>query len=176
MLLEAFPAIRKAVPGTRLRVFSSMATYQVGPANDKHRDLYAQCTAMDGVEYVGAIGQRQLAAELAGGGVLAYPSTFAETSCIAVLEAMAAGAAVVTTQLGALPETTGGFAYLIRSQADKAGLARAFADAVIDRIGDMQADPAAAIKRRDRQIEFIRKNYLWPGRAREWADWLAALV
>src|SRR5579871_2859738 len=35
VLLRAFPAIRNAVPGTRLRVYSSMSVYQVSPAEDR---------------------------------------------------------------------------------------------------------------------------------------------
>ena len=50
-----------------------------------------------------------LAAELAQAAALAYPSTYPETSCIAALEAMSVGAAVLTTRSGAMPETTAGF-------------------------------------------------------------------
>ena len=37
---------------------------------------------MEGVEYVGSVSQVELAAALKGAMVLAYPNTFAETSCI----------------------------------------------------------------------------------------------
>ncbi len=35
ILLEVFPRIRLAVPGTRLKIFSSMKVYQVGEAEDE---------------------------------------------------------------------------------------------------------------------------------------------
>jgi glycosyltransferase involved in cell wall biosynthesis len=175
VLLQAFPAIRSAVPGTRLRVFSSMGVYQVGAADDRYRYLYERCKSLDGVEYVGSMGQTRLAAELAGTAALAYPSTFAETSCITALEAMAVGAAVLATRLGALPETTGGLAAMIDWLPDKAALARAFADATIANLRDTLADAAAAAAARNARIKFIRDNYLWPDRATEWTDWLMQL-
>lgn len=174
VLLAAFPLIRRAVRDVRLRVFSSMAIYQVSPAQDQYSHLYAQCAATDGIEYCGPVGQAQLARELRGIAGLVYPSTFAETSCIAVLEAMASGAFIFTTRLGALPETTRGFAYLV--DAERGELAERFAAMTIKALGELQSDPAAASLRREAQARFVRDNYRWSARASEWASWLAQMI
>ena len=176
VLLAAFRAIRRAVPDIRLRVFSSMAVYQVPAAQDEYSDLYALCAATDGADYCGAVGQAQLARELRGIAGLAYPSTFAETACIAVLEAMAAGGFIFTTRLGALPETTNGFAFMVDAEADRAALAERFAAMTIKALRELQADPGAAARRRDAQATFVRDNYRWPARAAEWASWLAQVA
>lgn len=176
VLLSAFPLIRAAIPDVRLRVFSSMALYQVRPEDDKYRELYARCAATEGAEYVGPVGQARLARELAEAAALAYPSTFAETSCIAVIEAMAAGAAVFTTRLGALPETAGGFASMVDPSDDRTKLAGSFAGMVADALAEMRRESAAAAERREAQLAFIRQNYLWPARAAEWQAWLSSLL
>ena len=176
VLLRAFPAIRSQIPEARLRVYSSMGVYQVGAADDKYRPLYDQCRAMDSVDYIGSIGQSRLAKELAGAAALAYPSTFAETSCIAVLEAMAVGAAILTTRLGALPETTAGLASMVDWQGDKGRLAASFVATTVESLRDMRENPEAAAARRDQRIKLIRDHYLWPARAREWEQWLKQIA
>jgi glycosyltransferase involved in cell wall biosynthesis len=171
VLLLAFRVIRREIPELRLRVFSSMAIYQVRAAQDEYRSLYAQCVT-EGHEYRGPLGQAKLAQELRGVAGLAYPSTFAETSCIAVLEAMAAGAFIFTTRLGALPETTNGFAYLVDSDPDPGMLAERFAAMTIEAWRELLADPAAAARRREAQASFVRASYRWADRATEWVSWL----
>jgi glycosyltransferase involved in cell wall biosynthesis len=164
VLLLAFRTIRRAIPDVRLRVFSSMAIYQVAAGQDHYTPLYTQCAA-DGLDYCGPVGQDKLAEELRGVAGLAYPSTFAETSCIAVLEAMAAGAFIFTTRLGALPETTNGFAHMVDVEADPRVLAERFAAMVIRTWSELAADQAAACRRREAQARHVRDHYRWPARA-----------
>jgi glycosyltransferase involved in cell wall biosynthesis len=176
VLLDAFPQIRASVPDTRLRIYSSMGVYQVPPDADQYRSLYDRARRMDGVEYVGSVGQARLARELAGAAALAYPSTFAETSCIAAIEAMAAGAAVFATSLGALPETTRGHAATVDWHPDKARFTEDFAAMVVRSLRDMRENPEAARLRREQRLEFVRQSYLWPDRAKQWAEWLAQIA
>jgi hypothetical protein len=86
------------------------------------------------------------------------------------------GAAVFTTRLGALPETTAGLASMVEWQADEGRLAASFAAMAVEALRDMRHNPAAAAARRDQRIKFIRDNYLWGARAPEWERWLTQIA
>ncbi len=106
ILLDIFPEIRKRVPDAELCVYSSMSVYGMNKEDDyaAYGDLYERCNR-PGVRLIGSISQEKLAKELMKAEVLVYPNIFEETSCIAALEAQAAGLAVVSVAKGALPET-----------------------------------------------------------------------
>jgi glycosyltransferase involved in cell wall biosynthesis len=176
LLLEAFRVVHAAVPAARLRVFSSMSVYQVAGHEDPFTGLYELCRTTPGVEYVGSLGQARLAVEIAGAAALTYPSTFEETSCIAALEAMAIGATVLSTDIGALPETTAGFARTCSLQASKEQLVQSYAELVIGWLEAVQQDPSAQDQRRAEQMQFVRDHYTWPKRAPEWAQFLHSLI
>jgi glycosyltransferase involved in cell wall biosynthesis len=177
ILLNAIPTIRAAVSDVRLRVFSGFAaSYGTKLEDDPYRALYERCRSTEGVDYVGPLAQPDLLNELSRAAALAYPSIFAETSCIAVLEAMAAGALILTTRLGALEETTAGFARLITVSRDPVQLANAFAALTIDALQETKRNPEAALAHRESQIAYIKKNYTWPVRALEWQAWLTELA
>lgn len=175
-LLTAFPAIRAAVPDCVLRVYSSMGVYQLTGAADDFQILYDLTRALPGAEYVGSLPQAALADALAGADILAYPNTFAETSCISVMEAMAAGCLVLTTKLGALPETAAGFAILMDAPKDVVGLAREFAKALVGLIGAARERPDQLEDGLGRQQAHARAAYNWTTRALEWEQALARLA
>jgi tetratricopeptide (TPR) repeat protein/glycosyltransferase involved in cell wall biosynthesis len=176
VLLEVFPEIRAALPGTRLKVYSSMKVYQFTEDADAHEfgALYRACRETEGVEYCGSIAQSQLANELRRVAALTYPNTFAETSCIAVMEAMAAGCGIVTSDLGALPETTAGFGSLISMADGKAAYCQRFRDAVITLLEmHLRGSDSDIEERLRRQVDFANTHYTWTQRARDWETWLA---
>jgi predicted O-linked N-acetylglucosamine transferase (SPINDLY family)/glycosyltransferase involved in cell wall biosynthesis len=173
-LIAAMPAIRIAVPGIRLRVFSGMQLYGVAPQNDQFSWLYDKCRATDGVDYVGPLPQRSLAAALATADVHAYPCTFPETSCIAAMEAMAAGSMIVSTRLGALEETTAGFAFLMEAISDKSLLAGKYSAFLIQLLKEAAERSSSLASRLNLQRQFSRENYSWEKRAEEWERWLSS--
>ena len=171
-LLSAFPAIRRQT-GASLRVYSSMKVYQKPDHEDDFGCLYEMCRLTDGIEYHGSLGQRELAGAIANADALAYPSTFAEGLCVAMLEAMAVGAEVFTTALGALPESSGGHACMIPVTE---GLAHRFAEMVVKGIQECERDPDAALKRRAKRVAYIADKFVWHKIAKEWNVWLETLA
>jgi glycosyltransferase involved in cell wall biosynthesis len=130
-----------------------MAVYNV--LLDPHEPLYDAARTSCGVAYHGSVAQPVLAQALRRATMLAYPNIFAETSCIAMMEAMAAGCAVVTSDLGALPETGAGFIDLTPPLADADAHAEAFADRVIQLLAARQADPAGTEARMQAQVAYV---------------------
>jgi glycosyltransferase involved in cell wall biosynthesis len=176
VLLRAFPLIRERLPTVRLRVYSSMAVYRVSLSNDEYRSFYAQAAGMEGVEYVGSVGQSLLAREIVETAALAYPNTFAETFCIAAAEALSTGAMLLTTRLGALPELYGGFARMTEPNSDRHGLAGDFAVMAASALTEVLRDPITASALRETQIRSCRARFSWPYRAREWESYLMDVI
>jgi glycosyltransferase involved in cell wall biosynthesis len=105
-LLLAWPLIYQAVPEAQLHICSSMKVYDPeGKTDVGFSPLYEKAKSLPGVQYHGSINQSDLRNVAQQCRVLAYPCLFPETSCIVAMEAMAAGCVVVSTALGALPET-----------------------------------------------------------------------
>lgn len=176
VLLELFPLIRAAVPGVTLKVFSSMKVYQIPQTQDEaeYGRLYRLCREIEGVEHIGSLPQPELARQLRSVSVLAYPNIFPETGCIAAMEAMASGCLIVTSDLGALPETTAGFARLIPILGEDGPRYK-------DRFGRETIAALQTLARPDasdleahlqQQVAFINHSVTWSQRAREWSDWL----
>jgi len=175
VLLAAFPAIRAAIPGTRLRVFSSMKVYGPLGDNDPYGDLYRSCRETEGVEYVGSLPQVELARQLKQATALSYANTFAEGYCIAVLEAMAAGCLVMTSNLGSLPVTTAGFGHLLAPNPDKMRYAEEYAAFAVRALNELRASPLEQA-RLERQVRYVNETGTWAVRAREWESAMRALI
>ena len=104
LLLQAWPRIKDAVPGAELVIYSSMQIYGA-PETSDYQAWYETARNLSGVIYKGSVGQAELRQGAMASRVLAYPCVFPEMGCVAAMEAMAAGCVVVSTSLGALPET-----------------------------------------------------------------------
>ena len=174
-MLMAFQIIRAARPDVVLEVYSSLAPYQVAPENDDFAPLYQLCKTTPGVIYKGAVSQPLLAKAMARAALFVYPNIVPESFCITALEAMAAGCLVVTSQLGALPDTTSGFARLTPVPDDGPDHARLFATATLEALAEWQAwTPALEERLTSQAAEALAAN--WDVRAKAWTAWLTALI
>lgn len=159
-LIEIFPYIKKQFPQVTLKVFSSLQTYQADDTS--YQGLYDACRDTDGVEYIGSVSQTALAEELKKSIMYFYPNTFAETSCIAVIEAMSTGNYVVTSNLGALPETTCGFGQCVKPDD--------YLDTVCHYLGEWF--DGNLYDRLEEQIKYYQENFRWENRARDFLSLL----
>ena len=171
-LADWFPEIRRRHAAARLVVCSGLDVYRMARAEEEKLfgDLYRRLTAV-GAELHGAIPQRDLAALMCRHLVYAYPNTFAETFCISVLEAQAAGLAVVTSRRAALAEriTDGVDGFLLDGEPASDVYRVAFVDTVLRLLTDVplwERISAAAIQTASRQT--------YENLARSWHDRFAA--
>src|SRR5262249_51827984 len=153
-----------------LEVYSSMAVYQEGPSTDRFQSLYATAKTIPGVKYVGSLPQPDLASALSKAHVLSYPNTFAETSCISVMEALAAGLFVVTSELGALRESSLGLARFVSfgGAGDINGYVVRYRDALAETIGSYSVIDWA--DRLYNQVTAVNRTCTWGVRALEWTQ------
>jgi glycosyltransferase involved in cell wall biosynthesis len=179
VLLDVLPGIRSRLPGTRLKVFSSLQGRNIsaGVSEAELGRLYKLCESTDGVEYVGPVPQPVLARELRSVAALAYPSIFEETSCIAVLEAMAAGCWIVASDLAALPETTAGFGSLVPLvDSPVVDYRSAYVEAATEVFKRLAPPNTAEIETHlRRQVNHVNEACTWHILAKQWAQWLATI-
>lgn len=122
-LLRLFPEVRSAVPEAELHIFERKGANAL-PDRD---------AVQPGVYWRGRVSKSALARELQAAGVMAYPSQFKETFCLAVAEAQAAGLPVVTSDLAALAERVshGVDGFLIPGQPNQPHYGPAFVKGVV---------------------------------------------
>ena len=172
ILAKAFAQARIA---TKLDVWSGMSVYQADDA--PFEAVYAAARATPRLSLHAPVGQVELAQRLKSAAFLSYPSVYFETYCICALEAMAAGLKVVSTDLGALSETTLGFAELmpmIGLPPDQ--VVENFAARLETAEAAFLADPRAWGEERFTQSRQVVRRCNWRARAREWEEFLAPAI
>jgi len=110
--------LKRLHPDLELHVFSGFEVYDTdrpyaAPLRARYDATLAELRDLPDCHIHGNILQKALARELMRSAILFYPNTVLETSCIAAMEAMAAGCVVVTSEAGALPETVGDAGVLV---------------------------------------------------------------
>jgi len=161
VLLDAWERLQ---PGAaELHIWSSMRLYR--ESDQPYEHLYRRAEVLPGVTYHGIAPNAELRRALQTMHFLTYPCTFEETACLAVIEAMAAGCRVIAPSLGALPESTGGYARIYPSNPNPQEHASVFAAVLAEEL----AKPwAGETKLSVAQQDHCAAVYNWPDRLAEW--------
>lgn len=159
--LRALAQVRQVHPDARMTVAGS------GPERDALQALAAQLGISGAVTFAGRIDNAHIAALYAGADVMLNPSTV-DNMPISLLEAMASGVPVVSTDAGGIPDmVTHGVSALLVPIGDHAAMAAAALHVL--------ADPEKAATLRQAGLTEVGR-YAWPRVKQLWrqAYWRAA--
>lgn len=151
--LRAFAGLRKQHPGARLTVAGS------GPELVALQQLAAELGVSDAVHFAGRIDNANIAALYASADIMLNPST-ADNMPISILESLACGVPVVSTNAGGIPDlVTHEVTALLVSVGD--------ADAMANAARRLLDDPVLSQRIHDRGLDEVSR-YAWPQVREQW--------
>jgi glycosyltransferase involved in cell wall biosynthesis len=160
-----------------LHIFSDTKIYGDDFSNsedNKYKHLYDKAESLEGVIYRGTIPNEELRNELGEFDILAYPSTFEETSCISVIDALSAGLRVVCSNIGALPETTEGWARMYPILANTETHINVFSKILEEEINLMLGGYYE--NQLEMQSIIYSERWGWDNRIVEWSELLNKII
>lgn len=152
-----------------LDVYSSTSVY--GSGYEAHYygvydELFNRARSTKNVNYMGYAENKDIHKALQEAHIFAYPSIFEETACLSMIEAAAAGCNLVTTDLGALPETGGMYAKMCTIKSNEKEIAEEYAKLLNYSIDNYWSNENQELIRE--QSDYFNKYYNWERRAKEW--------
>ena len=114
-----------------LDVYSSFKIYNRPDLDYYFNSLYEKIKEHPNMTYHGSVSNNEVREALSNSDIFAYPSTFSETSCMCLMEAMSAGCVCVHSSLGALPETSNNYTLMYDYTEDKMEHCTRFAETLI---------------------------------------------
>lgn len=165
ILLDSFEKINR--DDVELDIYSSSLVYGSGyqaHTAGQFDELLNRAANTKNVNYHGYAKNDEIKQALSYANIFAYPSTFEETACLAMIEAGAAGCKMVTTDLGALYETGSEWATMIPIEAQHIDLVEKYSIALNHTIDSYWAEYDYLKK----QSDFYNEFYSWERRAVQW--------
>ena len=169
LLLKVFKSMN--LENVELNVCSSTIIY--GKKFDSvlgktYESIFNECKNTKNVNYFGFLDNKKIIQTLKKMHIFAHPSIWPETSCIAAIESMAAGCEVVTTNLGALPETCSSFGTFINFDRNFDNLEKKYREVLLNSIENFWSDKNQ--NKLKLQRETINATYSWDVRSIEWKN------
>lgn len=178
LLYAAFVPLAKEFPNLELNVFSSFELYAWPERDEPYKDLFAKLEEHPQINYHKSVPNEVIREELKNNHILAYPSTWQETSCLVLIEAMSAGLTCVHSSLAALPETSLGLTMMYEYDEDRQRHAQRFYHVLRNAIAIYNDNN---LKQRHQNSLDVQKSitdaiYGWDKRSREWESFLKGVL
>jgi UDP-glucose:(glucosyl)LPS alpha-1,2-glucosyltransferase len=140
LLIPVFLEVVKHRPNVTLDVYSSFDIYGWPQRNAPYEKIFDICRNHPNINYFGSVSNDRVRAALRASHIFAYPNIWPETSCIAAIEAMSAGCAVLAPDHAALPETLSTYGYMYRFTENVQKHMNVFANYLISLIDQYESE------------------------------------
>ena len=166
ILVPVFIELCNHYDNITLDVYSSFSIYGWEQRDADYEHLFEQCRNHPKINYHGYQPNDVVREALKKAHIFAFPSIWAETSCIAAMEAMSARCVVVAPDYAALPETLAGFGITYSMHEDVNIHANMFIQALNQTIQQINTDEMD--NRLDFQKAYADGFYSWNSRVSQW--------
>jgi glycosyltransferase involved in cell wall biosynthesis len=166
LLIPVFLELVKMRPNLHLDVYSSFSIYGWSERDKPYEKLFDICRQHPNITYHGAVSNDRIRAALRAADIFAYPSIWPETSCIAAMEAMSAGVAIVAPDYAALSETLFSYGYQYRWTENVQEHMQIFANVLLNVIDNYQS--GGVQMNLEYQKRFADRHYNIESRVNQW--------
>jgi len=156
LLVPIYKFIKDKYDDASLNIYSGMNIYQ-----QDNNTNFEEFKKLPSVTCNHGISQTELADQLYSIEYLTYPNIFQETSCISILQAMATGCLIITSNLGALKETMDNMNEYVDINLYSFDQTKYITDFITKLSTLISLNDNIKDILREKNREHIRKNYTW---------------
>lgn len=174
LLVPTFIALQKRYPNIYLDVYSSFSIYGWDQRDSDFEQIFKMCDEHPNITNHGVVPNEQIREALTRAHIFAYPCIWEETSAISVIEAMAAGCAVVAPNYGALSETMSLYGFKYHWSEHPQQHVNRFASTLNAVLSNYSKDMIQTNLKN--QADYTNTAYGWKNRAVEWTNLLEGIL
>ena len=156
-------------------VYSSFAIYGWSERDKEYQELYEAIDKHEHMTYHGTVDNDEVRQAVAKAHILAYPSTWPETSCISLMEGMSAKCLCVHSDLAALPETAANWTYMYNFTENREEHIHLFSACLDAAVNILKSDDKSIETRLMSMKSYADLFYNWELRKTHWTQFLDAL-
>jgi glycosyltransferase involved in cell wall biosynthesis len=174
VLYKAFEILAAKYDNIELEIFSSFNLYNIPNETDAlFAELFEKLKKHPQVVYQGAKSNAEVREAFKRSHIFAYPSTWGETSCLSLIEAMSAGLICVHPNNAALFETAANWTNMYHFEPDFDKHVAVFTEQLDQAI---QQYMAGKIEHLRLQSEYIKHAHSWENITKKWEKLLSDLT
>lgn len=165
---KLIPIFQKNNIPIHLDIYSSFKIYGRSDLDNSQyfKNLYQRIITHENMTYHGSVPNDEIREALKKSHIFVYPSTYKETSCLCLIEAMSAGCVCVHSSLGALADTSNGLTHMYDFSVNNVEHCSRFAESLLSAISSIKSES------REKQIDYIEKEHNIENVREQWTNLL----